>query len=261
VSDGKRWLADLSSVLSRSGLNHVGVLSARDWDEVARPETRTGAIAQGARSVVVVASGGAALWHALVADCRAHPGHFLATEHPLDAFVRRTVQAATTGQDHPWFYAAFDATLPLDFRTLAVMAGLGSPSRLGLVLDSKWGPWIGLRAAAFVPFELPSTPAAKDLCVGCPAPCLSVCPGQAFVDGRWSVSRCASFHQASDVCTESCVSREACPIGQAQIYPAMERLYHYKRSRGRAALRALLGIEPSQDPFAGSGPYWGAWSE
>ncbi len=258
MTQGELWLQKLQASLAPTGLNHVGVASCAAWDQAARPETRTAALAPGARAIVVVASAGPAFWEAFVAACRADPDTLLHTAHPLDAFARRALHAADTTQT--WHYAAHDAELPLDFRTLAVLAGLGAPSRLGLVLDRHWGPWLGLRAAAFVPFPLPPSPAADDLCVGCPAPCVSACPGDAFPDGTWSVTRCAAFHQAAPDCDRSCASREACPVGSAQRYPALERLYHYNRAAGRAALRASLGIPSGEDPHRGSGPYWGTWS-
>ena len=258
TADPATWLEDLRRGLATGGLNHLGVVGADRPDAVARPEVRSTVIAPGARSVVVVASGGAALWEAMISDLREHPRRFLETEHPLDAFVRRVVGRVTSGQPHPWCYAAWDAALPLDFRTLAVLAGLGAPSRLGLVIHPRWGPWMGLRAACFVPFELPETGPSPDVCGGCAAPCERACPGQAFVEGRWEVERCSSFHQVSDACSGSCASREACPVGTA--YPPLERLYHDDRAAGRRALRAALGVPEDRDPRQGSGPCWGAWA-
>ena len=260
MTEGERWLHELEAALIPWGLNHVGVVSGQAWDAVARPETTTSALAPGARSVVVVASAGPALWEAFVGACRADPQHLLSTPHPLDQFCRRAVHAATAGQEHAWFHASFDAPIPLDFRTLAVLAGLGAPSRLGLVLDAEWGPWMGLRAAAFVPFSLPLSPPAPDLCADCSAPCEVACPGDAFVQGRWSVARCANFHQVSVACAASCAARSACPVGSVHRYSDLELLYHYNRAQGRVALRAALGIPAEQDPHMGSGPYWGAWS-
>lgn len=260
MTEGKEWLATLTSSLAPWGLNHVGVASVAAWDAQARPETRSERLAPGARSVVVIASGGAELWQAFVQACRDDPATLLDAAHPLDAFTRRAIVQADPDPDHPWFYAAHDAAVPLDFRTLAVLAGLGAPSRLGLVLDRRWGPWLGLRAAAFVAHDLAPTPPAPDLCAGCDGPCETACPGDAFVDHRWSVDRCAGFHQRSQACVRSCVAREACPVGAAHAYPDAERLYHNNRAEGRAALREALGLDPAQDPHAGTGPYWSAWS-
>jgi epoxyqueuosine reductase len=255
---GETWLAGLRQRLAPIGLDPMGVVDVAVWDAQCRPETRSEVIAPGAQSIVVVASGGASLWEAFVAACRADAAVLLESAHPLDAFVRRVIEGVAP--DHPWFYAAHDAVLPLDFRSLAVLAGLGAPSRLGLVLDARFGPWLGLRAAAFVPFALPASAPAPDLCRDCDAPCISACPGEAFVDRQWSVGRCAAWHQSSSDCERSCAAREACPVGAEHTYPPLERLYHYNRSVGRAALRAELGIPAADDSHAGSGPYWDAWS-
>ncbi len=130
----------------------------------------------------------------------------------------------------------------------------------GRLLDAEWGPWMGLRAAAFVPFSLPVSSPAPDLCADCAAPCEVACPGDAFVEGRWSVARCASFHQVSVACVASCAARSACPVGSVHRYSDLELLYHYNRAQRRVALRAALGIPAEQDPHLGSGPFWGAWS-
>ncbi len=258
MKEGRDWLAGLRASLAPCGLNHVGVASIAAWDERARPETRSGQVFPGARAIVVVASGGPRLWEAFLEACREDAGALLDHEHPLDAFVRRAV--ASADPSGTWHFAAAGEALPLDFRTLAVLAGLGAPSRLGLVLDPGWGPWLGLRAARFVPWELPPGAPAEDLCGGCPGPCEVACPGEAFVDHRWSVQRCAAFHEQADTCARSCAARAACPVGAEHIYPPLERLYHDNRGEGRAALRAHLGLSVERDPHRGSGPSWGSWS-
>jgi epoxyqueuosine reductase len=251
----------LTAPLAAAGLNHMGVVSVADYDATAGPSLQSQQLAPGSRSVMVFASGGPSLWVALLADLAHHPGHLTNEAHPLDAFVRRTVASVSgviDGAKPCWFLAAADAEVQLDFRTLAVAAGLGAPSRLGLVIHPRWGPWMGLRAACFSALDLtPGRPLAS-VCDGCPAPCLSACPGMAFPAGQWDVHACSTFHQQSTECDERCAARAACPVGADARYPPMERLYHYNRRLGRLAIAESLGI--TDDQVVGVGPHWGDWT-
>ena len=182
-------------------------------------------------------------------------------QHPLDAFVVRAADRASktlSGVPHRWFFASAESDVHLDFRTLAVRAGIGVPSRLGLVIDQEYGPWLGLRAACMVPVALPETRAQSDLCDGCASPCISACPGSALEGGRWSVDVCASFHRASDTCSTRCDARSACPVGQSHRYTEAQARYHYNREIGRAELSQALGIE--DEIYKGLGPSWAEWS-
>jgi hypothetical protein len=154
----------------------------------------------------------------------------------------------------------------VDFRTAALRAGLGWPSRLGLLLHPEHGPWMGLRALCLTTEELePTGPlGGEGPCGGCPAPCATACPAGAILPGPlglgggWSVGICASWHERSDLCLRSCASRLACPQGAPSRYPPDELRYHYDRSGGRQALREALGLEG--DAHEGIDPAWASWS-
>jgi epoxyqueuosine reductase len=247
--------------LSVAGLNHWGVVSARRYDRSAKPALRSAALMPGTRSILVFASGGRALWECFLADIRAHPEHLYAEQHPLDAFVRRAIEGASrawSAAPHRWFYAAAEASVHLDFRTLAVSAGIGSPSRLGLVIHKEYGPWLGLRAACMVPFDLEETGGHADLCGSCDAPCVTSCPGSAFIDGQWDVEACATFHRQSEACSTSCDARSGCPVGDEHRYSDAQARYHYNRAVGRVELAQNVEIEDKK--FKGLGPHWADWS-
>jgi epoxyqueuosine reductase QueG len=248
--------------LAASGLNHVGVADVVAYDAVATEALRSAVLAPYAQAIVVVASGGGALWDHLIDEISAEPARLTETLHPLDGCVRRgiaSVEDLLDGVRHRWFFAVAETDVHLDFRTLAVAAGLGAPSRLGLVLDARYGPWMGLRAACFIDAALPASPTAPDRCAGCDAPCIEACPGGAFPEGQWDVHACSAFHRESDRCAQSCAARVACPVGEAHRYSELERRYHYDRAGGRRALRSFMGIADAQDPFEGVGPHWGDW--
>lgn len=262
-------LDTLTAALAPAGLNLFAVASAAAWDAVATPARTTAALLPGARSVVVFGSGGPALWDAMLADLRAHPQRLAEEEHPLDAFVRRALDAAdaaldadprSAGVPRRWFRAAADETVHVDFRLLASVAGLGTRSRLGLLMHPTYGPWLGLRAACFLAADLaPTAPHADSPCDTCAAPCVAACPGAAFPGGDWSVDACSAFNQASTDCRAGCHARVACPVGAEHRYGADELLYHYDRFAGRRRLRALVGLPDAADRHEGVGPHWGGW--
>jgi ferredoxin len=255
-------LDQLVLALKPYGLNHYGVVSVHAYDQQAPSALRSQCLAPGSKSIAVFASGGTALWESFVADIRENVDHFRSEKHPLDAFVDRGLNAASQslgGHPHRWFTASAQAEVHLDFRTLAIRAGIGSPSRLGLVIHPVYGPWLGLRAACFLPDVLDPTPMFADLCDGCAAPCVSACPGEAFIDGAWDVGICASFHREASVCARRCDARVACPVGEDQRYSALQRHYHYDRKSGRIALAQHVGIEG--DNHVGVGPDWSNWAD
>lgn len=256
-------LDTLRARLLPSGLNLLGVADGSAHDARVGPARQTHALMPGTRSILVVGNGGPALWRAFLADLARDTRHLTHEPHPLEAFVRREVQRADAAlQDVPrrWFFAASDAPVQVDFRLLGYLAGLGADSRLRLLMHPEHGPWVGLRAACFLDAALPpATPGGPDLCTGCPAPCVSACPGQAFPQGTWDVDRCSAFHAESERCTSTCHARVACPQGAASRYPPEALAYHANSFLGRRWLREHLGVPESEDRHPGSPPLWGSW--
>lgn len=249
------------AALAPDGLNLVGVISVAEWDAAAPPVRQSSAVAPGAKSIIVVGNGGPRMWRAMGEAIEADAGVLVDQPHPVDAFARARVLAAGSvfaACSPKWFWAAADATVHLDFRMLAQMAGFGTVGRLGLVMHPTYGPWLGLRAACFVTIELePTRAAGAHPCDGCSAPCVSACPGGAFSTGNWAVDACTSFKAASTRCADTCYSRLACPAGVAERYEVEAITYHANRAKGRAALREKYGIK--EDRFDGVGPHWHDW--
>lgn len=255
-------LEPLLQPLAAVGLDVVGYADVASWDAHVGPARQSATLAPGARSILVIGNGGGTMWPHFVEDLRRDTRGLTQEANPLDAFVRRTILAADAAlgaTPRRWFFASADAELHLDFRLLAGLAGLGTQSRLGLLIHPRWGTWIGLRAACFLPFEAQKMPSVPDVCDGCAAPCVTACAGTAFPDGRWDVGRCATFHTESPVCERTCGSRLACPVGEENRYSPVQFAYHYHRESGRRALREVLGLPGGADPHEGAGPFWGTW--
>lgn len=235
------------------GLNAVGVADGSDYER----------FLPGCRSVVVLGSGGPALWEALLEAVRAEAEIWTAQQHPLDAWVKGAVQVLDPDpppQERRWvFCGALDKVQP-DFRHLAEAAGLGWKSKLGVLLHPEYGPWLGLRAACFTTEVLPvsARPSGPSPCEACPAPCVDACPTDAMSRSEgWDVGRCAAFHTESPRCHRRCDARGACPVGVEHRYSDLERLYHTNRVLGRPAVAHALGFD---DPHEGVGPAWARWA-
>ena len=149
-------LAEALAPLARFGLDRWGVADAEGW----LPVGLTG------QRVIVLGSTPAPLWAAFTSWIHEDPrrAHL---EHPFDVHVAARLATVDLGQGR-WVACADEEAVPLDFRGLAIAAGLGHDSRLGLVLNEVVGPWLGLRAAFVTdtPFAVTPPPASLSPCVG-----------------------------------------------------------------------------------------------
>jgi len=85
---------------------------------------------------------------------------------------------------------AFDLPYHPHRKDAAVLAGLGMIGRNNLLLAAGLGPRLRLRGL-ILEAELPPTPRDRiDPCAGCPAPCWSACPQEAFAREVFSRERC-----------------------------------------------------------------------
>jgi hypothetical protein len=238
-------MAELRATLAGAGLNHVGVVSAPDYDRHAPAAVQAESVQPGTRSIVVVASGGRAHWDRFLDWVAADPVARLArSPHPLDTFCAGHVAGlgdllAGCRAIFPTFYA----DVHLDFIRLGELAGLGRPSELGLLVSEPFGPWFGLRAALFVPHALDPTPPARCLCEGCPAPCQVVCPARIVGVRPFPWADCvAEQGRAGSPCQVGCDARAACIVAPAHRYDVLELTYHHDKPRGRALLCARFGV-------------------
>ena len=112
-----------------------------------------------------------------------------------------------------------------DFVALGRAAGLGWPSRLGLLLHPERGPWIHLRGALLLPFDAGEGDgplAGSGPCPACPAPCSTACPAAAPRSAGFDVARCGATRRTEPGCAHRCDARRACPVGEAHAYGEAE---------------------------------------
>ena len=222
-------IAEIEAALDAAGLNLRGALSAARYDALVPPLWRTAALLPGARTALVVGSGGRALWDAL----RAAP-EFGAASDPVDSYTARVLDTLAQGLSragHP-----SRALYPLerrggawaDFVALAREAGLGVSSRLGLLLHPIYGPWLSIRAVLLTGLEWPWDAPIGDFdpCEGCVAPCAEACPGGAVGPERISASLCYATQRTEPACALRCGARRACVIGQEHAYAVEAEAHH-----------------------------------
>ena len=225
-------LTTLRREAAGAGLDLVGVVDAAAYDGAAPAGHRLGDLWSGAGVAVVVGSAGPLFWRRFRS---ARPGALprRGEGDPLDAFTIRSVaplraMLRARGFAERTVYPFFGADHALSFRALASAAGFGAMSVLGLVLHPAFGPWIASRAAILTdaPFE-PTRPLdAFDPCRDCPAPCIAVCPGGAFPEGRWVAEPCLAAKRTLAACRSSCLSRIHCVYGDEYRYGPEEMAYY-----------------------------------
>lgn len=226
---GRRALpADIPQGLRAAGLNLLGCLSRPRYDALVPEAWRAERLLPVARSVLVVASGGRALFAAFRRSPEAQR-----EPDPLDAFTRRVVEAAAEQLGGPWralFAHERRGGVFADFVALGRAAGLGEPSRLGLLLHPVYGPWLSIRALILTPRQRPETPPLADFapCRGCPAPCGAACPGGAVAPAGFDVTACVATRRREPACGSRCAARRACVVGPQHAYTAQAEALHMR---------------------------------
>jgi len=219
--------------LDAAGINLAGAMSPLRYDALVSPGWRAVEVAPGlrVRSVVLLASGGPTFFRAF-ARVR---GSFAQTRDPLDAYTRRLVGGALAGEDalaaYPFERRAGEHA---DFVALGREAGLGSPSRLGVLVHPRYGPWFALRALVFCERETmaPQGPLDFAPCEGCPAPCETACHGAALIGERFDVAACATTRRQEPACALRCDARRACVFGTSCAYDAEAEAHHMAAIEG-----------------------------
>lgn len=211
----------------------LGVVSGDRYDELCPSAYQRAAIHPNARSAIVVASGGRALWAAIGRAPEA------ARDHRINEFTQRIISDAVAAHLVPAAGAAVALwpTEPRDGRflpamSLAIEAGVGVPSKLALLIHPTYGLWIGIRAVVLATAEFAPTPPLRtqgfDPCGPCHAPCAKVCHGAVITDTGYDSAKCMRTRIMKRACRRTCDARLACPVGAGHQYSA-EQLAHHAR--------------------------------
>lgn len=206
------------NALEGSGLDLTGAAPIDAYDARAPEPLRSARLLPAARSVVIVASGGRALWPAFRAWLDEGGGR-AALPHPLDAYVagaldRADAALAAAGVAFRRFEPTFTAPIALDFRALGELAGLGVLGPFGMLIHPRFGPWWALRGAYLVGADVAAPAALPAPCAGCPAPCV------------------ADRAPSDDLARATIAARERCVVGAEHRYTDAQLAFHYGRAYG-----------------------------
>jgi hypothetical protein len=218
-----------------AGLNLAGALPIRDYDCIVPEAWSSRRLLPGARSAIVIGSGGRLLHRRRCAS---------APQSSVDLFVAQVVaRGCERLRSLGWLARAFAYHETREGRyadlvALAQRAGLGAASRLGLLVHPDYGPWLSLRALVLTDRPLPEPPRTDfSPCEGCPAPCAEACPVSAprSLPIGFDVGACGAERARGGLCQLRCAARHACVYGQDHAYdPEAEE------SHMTASLRPML---------------------
>lgn len=241
----------LDSALEAHGFNLVGVLAVERYDELVAPGWRSAEILPTARSAVMLCCGGPDFFRA----ARRSP-EWRTGADPVDRFARRWVEF----QCAQWSAAGFDtrgflsvdqresggSSCFADFGSLAAACGVGVPSRLGILLHPRFGPWVSIRGLLLTERSCPPT-ACLDWspCLACPAPCANACLSDRVVlSSGFDVEACFATKSSTPACRSSCAARRACVYGLDQAYD-LEAETHYTENAWLSAASSRLRSQES----------------
>jgi len=222
------------------GLNLVAAVPVDRYDAIVAEPYRATAIDPRAKSIVVIANGGGALWSALKRHAERNPGWFN-REHPLDDFTRTIVEnevAPAVRDANAQFNIVFpfmSGKAALNFMELGKAAGLAGPSILGVLINPKFGPWMAFRAAILVDqlIDEPGEAREFDPCPSCKErSCIAACPtGAVAFPSGWDIPRCVAYRiEVEADCRTRCHARVACVVGPEHRYPDDEIAHHHARA-------------------------------
>lgn len=179
---------------------------------------------KGCETLVLLGADGEALWTAFSASPEAGDGD----PDPMDRWSRRTISSlADRLGAAPVF--PFGGPPYAPFQRWAVRGERARPSPVALLVTPERGLWTSYRGALAFPVALSIDPPADlDPCLGCPAPCQSACPVDAFSGGTYRVADCASHatSAAGSSCRDGCLVRTACPAGEGLALPKAQKAFH-----------------------------------
>ena len=230
----------LGSELARSGLDVAATLDVAAYEQCVPSAWRAAELLPGARSAIVVGAGGRALHERFSALGR--PRGLALDDYAAEAIEHGCRALRAAGHAARAFgYEARQGGVHVDLVALARRAGLGAPSRLGLLIHPRYGPWLSLRFLVLSARPVPaaSAPPAFDPCAGCAAPCSQACPAAAprALPAGFDVASCADERGRSSACRLRCAARRACVVGPEHAYSDEAEALHMEASLAATLMR------------------------
>ena len=194
---------------------------------------------EGVGTLVLLGPRGGAMWAAFRAAPEAGDGR----PDPLDRWSRRVIDAIAARLGTAALYP-FGGPPWHPFQAWAARAEGAVASPVAMQASPTRGLWASWRGAlGFGGRLVLGPPPGPSPCLGCPAPCLTACPVDAFAGGAYDVPRCVAHvtSPAGSACRTGCLVRAACPAGAGVSLPSEQRAFHmaaFLRANGGAEVEA-----------------------
>lgn len=225
---GAATLAAVRAAVRATGLDVVGAF---------HPDARD-RVPPGTGTLVLLGPSGPAMWQAFAASAEAGDGQ----PDPLDRWSRRVIDALAAQLEVVALYP-FGGPPYHPFQAWAARGEGAVTSPVAMQASPARGLWASYRGALGVGARLElGAPPGPSPCTGCPAPCLTACPVDAFRGGVYDVAACVAHvvSPAGVACRDGCLVRAICPAGAAVDLPRAARAFHMA-----AFLRANGGMAAS----------------
>jgi hypothetical protein len=188
------------------------------------PEAGDGA-PDGVATLCLLGARGAGLWAVFSGSGEAADGR----PDPLDRWSERVIGALAKTLGGVALFP-FGGPPYQPFQRWGIRGEGAVPSPVGMHATPGRGLWASYRGALgfSVPLALTLRSHASP-CDGCPAPCRTACPVDAFAGGTYDVPRCVAHITAPEgaACREGgCLARHACPAGRGAAPPAGQCRFH-----------------------------------
>lgn len=179
-------------------------------------------------SLGVLAHGGRLLWENLQ-----HPAKEV--EHPFDnhslLLLDNLKNSISAEEDILVLFPNNKWSIPL--QRIGRFLNLARPSKLGLDLNLKFGPWFAYRAVFLTKIKLPEL-IEKNWVSPCDScmekPCIAACPSGATEKKPFGLSLCADYRlKKESMCLSRCPARIACPYQSEHRYTEAQLNYHMTR--------------------------------
>ena len=189
---------------------------------------------EGVGTICLLGARGGDMWAVFSASPEAADGE----PQPMDRWSRRVIGRLATVLEAVALFP-FGGPPYQPFQRWAARGEVATSSPVAMQVTATRGLWTSYRGAlgfretiALVEREGASP------CLGCPAPCMTACPVDAFAGGVYYVPGCVAHvtSPAGAACREGgCLVRHACPAGLGATPPAGQRQFHME-----AFIRARL---------------------
>lgn len=149
--------------------------------------------------------------------------------HPMDRWSRRVIKRLAAELDAVALFP-FGGPPYQPFQRWAARGEAAVVSPVAMQVTGARGLWTSYRGALGFRETMPLAGRGDaSPCLGCPAPCLTACPIDAFAGGAYDVPRCVGHITAPEgvACRAGgCLVRQVCPAGRDATPPADQRRFH-----------------------------------